>query len=183
MNLYEAIVPAIIANVAVIASFFDGTMISTKVKDEIGVASAVDATNTRSDTAKGAATSSPITERQRRRVEEMCRGVSSLSGFFANMAVVLATSIFALDFVPQERQKFAFGFLAVIIIVSIVVIVQAAVMRLSNIDERLLFQFIVMNRRISITPAVLMKLVLIIMNSLVFVEMASGISARPETSI
>jgi hypothetical protein len=109
-------------------------------------------------------------------------GCHRCPAFFANMAVVLATSIFALDFVPQARQKFAFGFLAVIIIVSIVMIVQAAVMRLSSIDERLLCQFRVMGRRISITPAVLMKLVLIIINFLVFVEMASGISVRPDTS-
>jgi hypothetical protein len=170
MNLYEAIVPAIIANVAVIGSFFDGTMISAKVKDEIGVES------------EGAAKSSPITERQRGRVEEMCRGVSSLSGFLANMAVVLATSIFALDFVPQKYQKFALGFLAITIVVSLVVIVQAAVMRLSNIDEKLLFQVIIKGHKISITPAVLMKLVLIIMNCLVFLEMSSGISVGPKTS-
>jgi hypothetical protein len=151
MNLYEALVPAAIANAGVLATFFDGRVISVKVKDELSASS--------------------LTAAQRARIEEICRGVSSMFGFFGNIAIVLATAIFALDFVPPEWRKFANGFFAVTVIVLIAGIIQIAVMRLSNIDERVLFRI----GRLLIKPSTALKILLIIMNTVVFVEMASGI--------
>jgi hypothetical protein len=154
MTLYEALVPAIIANLAVGASFFDKYLISNKVQSEVK--------------------HSNLTVGQVSRITEMCCGVSSTSGYFANIGIVMANSVFALYYVPDRSSRVVMGCIAALLVVTVPLVVLVARMKLSDVDQRLFF--------LRFTLATWLKIELVVLNCLVFAEMAFSLSSAESSA-
>jgi hypothetical protein len=202
VELYDAAIPAVIADIAVLLSFLDGLVIDAKVRNELGpqVVPQVSATDRVASVetelqvalTQGAVIDNSVKDRvtdilnnlqteirsmppaltsdQRQHIVRMCNGASTMMTWFANMMIILANAVMAMQVVPPILSRLTLTTVAIVALLVIYHVAHVAARGvLSRIDDEP-----VLGR---IKLGTVLRIELLILNIAVFIQLASGISS------